>query len=137
MVGAEAAELGGICETVGDVTLTGDTFPAIVGAVVDAAKVLARITGLTTAGEEAGEFFKTAVFASVFKAALLSFASGFSGRGVEAGALAARRSCVDIEFNSWVSTNSGVDTKDLVAAEALKSCELLVAGVLSLRAGID
>jgi len=136
-VGAEAAELEGICETAGDVTLTGDTCPAIVGAVVDAAKVLGRVTGLTSAAEEADEFFKTAAFASVFKPALVSFAFGFSGSAVEARVLAARRSWVDIEFNSWVSTNSGVDTKDLVAPEALISRELLVAGVSTVRAGID
>ena len=108
-------------------TLAGDTSPAIVGAVVDAAKVLGRVTGLTIAAEEADEFFKTAAFALLFKPALVSFAFGFSGSAVEAGALTARRSCVDMEFNSWVSTNSGADTKDLVAAEALTFCELPVA----------
>ena len=137
MAGAEAPELEGIFETAGEVTLAGDTFPAIVGAVVDAAKMLGRVTGLTTAAEEAGEFFKTAAFGSVFEATLVSFEFGFSGRALEAGALTARRSCVDMEFNSWVSTNAGVDTKDLVSAEALTFCEPVVAGVAPLRAGID
>jgi hypothetical protein len=119
------------------VTLTGDTFTAIVGEVVDAMKVLGRVTGLTTAAREAGELFETAAFASVFESALGSFAFRFSDRGVEPAALTARRSCVDIEFNSWVSANAEVDTKDLVAAEALISCELRVAGVSPLRAEID
>ena len=55
---------------------------------------------------------------------------------MEAGDLKARSSCVDMEFSSLVSTNAGVDTKDLVAADVLTSCELAVAesrqGVLEL-----
>lgn len=108
---------------------------AFVGAYVDAARVLAGVEGLTTADEKASF---AAAFGLGFESTLERSAFGFFAATVEAGDLTARSSCVDMEFSSLVSTNAGVDTKDLVAADVLTSCELTVTRVLAtVRVGIE
>src|ERR1700730_9756455 len=111
-----------------------DALPAFVGALVDGAKVSAPVTGLTTAAGDEKPTFATVfglAFESIFES---SFAFGFSGGDTDAGDLMARSSCVDMEFSSLVSTTAGVETKDLVAAGILTSCEAVDAAS-ALRAG--
>jgi hypothetical protein len=70
-------------------TRRADALPVLVSAFVDAARLLGRVTGLTTAPAEEKESFATAAFGSVFESTLASFASGFSVGAAEAGALMA------------------------------------------------
>jgi hypothetical protein len=109
-----------------------------VDAFVDAAKVSVLVTGLTSGAEDEKASLLT-TFPLAFESAFArSFALGFAGGAVRAGDLKARSSCVDIELSSLVvSTDAGVDTKDLVAAEVLASCELVLGGFSTLRLGMD
>ena len=99
--------------------------------------MLAGVTGLMIAAGGENAFF-AAAFRLAFESVLeSSLALGFSGGTVGAGALRARSSCVDMEFSRLVSTNAGVDTKDLVASGVLTSCEFVIARAPALRAGIE
>jgi hypothetical protein len=109
-----------------------DAFLDFVRAFVDAAEMSARAVGL---GVKAS---LVAAFGFAFESTLArSFALGFSGGAMGAGDLKARSSCVDMEFSSLASVGPGVDTKDLVAADVLASWPLVVAGLPTVRAGMD
>jgi hypothetical protein len=109
----------------------------LVDAFVDAAKVSGLVTGLTSRAEDEEASLLT-TFPSAFESNFEDpFAFAFSGAAAGAGDLKARSSCVDMEFSSLLSRTAGVDTKDLVAADVLASCELVVGGGFSTVRGMD